>query len=162
MLNAVEEFSVAEIAEVLSTTEDDVEQMLADASGDISQQVKTDIMIIEDEPLIAMDIEQLVTDLGHTVTGIARTRSEAIELYGNSSPKMVLADIQLADGSSGIDAVNDILKSADIPVIFITAYPEKLLTGERPEPTFLVTKPFNPEQVKALISQALFFNTTSA
>ena len=43
-------------------------------------------------------------------------------------------------------------------MIFITAFPERLLTGERPEPTFLVTKPFNPDMVKALISQALFFN----
>ena len=46
-------------------------------------------------------------------------------------------------------------------MIFITAFPERLLTGERPEPTFLVTKPFNPDMVKALISQALFFNETT-
>ena len=162
VLNSVEEFSVIEIAEVLSTTTEEVEGMLEDASAEISKQVKTEIMIIEDEPLIAMDIEHLVSELGHQITGIARTHAEAVELFEKSKPKMVLADIQLADGSSGIDAVNDILKTADIPVIFITAYPEKLLTGERPEPTFLVTKPFNPEQVKALISQALFFNTTSS
>ncbi|MBU2381500.1 MAG: response regulator, partial [Alphaproteobacteria bacterium] len=73
-------------------------------------------------------------------------------------PGLVLADIQLADGSSGIDAVKDILKRFDVPVIFITAFPERLLTGERPEPTFLITKPFQPETVKAAISQALFFH----
>jgi CheY-like chemotaxis protein len=118
-------------------------------------------MIIEDEPLIAMDIEQMVESLGHRVTGIARTHTEAVALYGKTKPSMVLADIQLADGSSGIDAVNDILKTSSVPVIFITAFPERLLTGERPEPTFLVTKPFNPDMVKALISQALFFNETT-
>lgn len=118
-------------------------------------------MIIEDEPLIAIDIEQMVESLGHSVTGIARTKDEAIALYETTKPNMVLADIQLADGSSGIDAVNEILKTAAVPVIFITAFPERLLTGERPEPTFLVTKPFNPEMVKALISQALFFNETT-
>nr|WP_272213014.1 response regulator [Marinicella sp. W31]MDC2878952.1 response regulator [Marinicella sp. W31] len=91
------------------------------------------------------------------MTGIARTHTEAVALYKSSKPRMVLADIQLADGSSGIDAVNDILENDSIPVIFITAFPERLLTGERPEPTFLVTKPFNPDMVKALISQALFF-----
>ena len=116
-------------------------------------------MIIEDEPLIAMDIEQMVESLGHAVTGIARTHKEAIELFDKQRPGMVLADIQLADGSSGIDAVNDILNKVSVPVIFITAFPERLLTGERPEPTFLVTKPFNPDMVKALISQALFFET---
>jgi CheY-like chemotaxis protein len=89
--------------------------------------------------------------------GIARTKDEALELYRKEKPRMVLADIQLADGSSGIDAVNEILQDDTVPVIFITAFPERLLTGERPEPTFLVTKPFNPDMVKALISQALFF-----
>jgi CheY-like chemotaxis protein len=134
-----------------------VHRLIGEASADIARQVATDIMIIEDEPLIAMDIQQMVEELGHTVTGIARTRSEATALFGNRRPGMVLADIQLADGSSGIDAVNDILKTSNIPVIFITAFPERLLTGERPEPAFLVTKPFNPDMVKGLISQALFF-----
>ena len=128
---------------------------------EISKQVATDILIIEDEPLIAMDIEQLVESLGHKVVGIARTHKEAVTLYGKTNPKMILADIQLADGSSGIDAVNDILMTEALPVIFITAFPERLLTGERPEPTFLVTKPFNPDMVKALISQALFFDEGS-
>jgi CheY-like chemotaxis protein len=125
---------------------------------EISRQVATDILVIEDEPLIAMDIEEMVESLGHRVVGTARTRSEAGEIFKRTNPKMVLADIQLADGSSGIDAVNDILATSPIPVIFITAFPERLLTGERPEPAFLVTKPFNPEMVKALISQALFFD----
>jgi len=95
------------------------------------------------------------------VTGIARTHREAVAMFGKTRPRMILADIQLADGSSGIDAVNDILSAQSIPVIFITAFPERLLTGERPEPTFLVTKPFNPDMVKALISQALFFDEGS-
>ena len=142
----------------MDVSEERFGELLDEASRDISRQVATEIMIIEDEPLIAMDIEDMVRGLGHTVTGIARTHSEAVELYHRTSPRMVLADIQLADGSSGIDAVNDILKNSTIPVIFITAFPERLLTGEKPEPAFLVTKPFNPDMVKALISQALFFD----
>jgi len=157
LLVSVEGFSLAEAAMVLKLSETETARLLDEASREISRQVATDIMIIEDEPLIALDIEQMVKDLGHRVTGIARTRTEAVDLFARTSPKMVLADIQLADGSSGIDAVNDILKSSEIPVIFITAFPERLLTGERPEPAFLVTKPFNPDMVKALISQALFF-----
>lgn len=161
LLKSVEEFSNGEIAQVLSLDDSEIGDLLTQASNEISSQVATEIMIIEDEPLIAMDIEQLVNELGHSVTGIARTHQEAVELFESSSPKMVLADIQLADGSSGIDAVNDILKTADVPVIFITAFPERLLTGERPEPAFLITKPFNPAQVKALISQALFFKNAN-
>ncbi|MCL6705850.1 response regulator [Pseudomonas sp. R2.Fl] len=158
LLVAVEGFSRDEAAEVLDVTAEAVDQLLSEASVEISRQVATDIMIIEDEPLIALDIEHMVSDLGHRVTGIARTHKEAVELFARTNPKMVLADIQLADGSSGIDAINDILRVSTVPVIFITAFPERLLTGERPEPAFLVTKPFNPDMVKALISQALFFN----
>ncbi|QLF68382.1 response regulator [Peteryoungia desertarenae] len=158
LLITVEGFSSGEAAEILGVGEADFGVLFNEASTEISRQVATDIMIIEDEPLIALDIEQMVEDLGHRVSGIARTHSEAVELFNRTNPKMVLADIQLADGSSGIDAVNDILKVDTIPVIFITAFPERLLTGERPEPAFLVTKPFNPDMVKALISQALFFN----
>ncbi|SNY91308.1 Response regulator receiver domain-containing protein [Cohaesibacter sp. ES.047] len=161
LLTSIEEFTAEETAAILDLEQDEIGALINKASEEISSQVATDIMIIEDEPLIAMDIEQMVESLGHRVTGIARTHTEAIELYNSDKPKMVLADIQLADGSSGIDAVNDILSDSDIPVIFITAFPERLLTGERPEPTFLVTKPFNADMVKALISQALFFDSTN-
>jgi DNA-directed RNA polymerase specialized sigma24 family protein len=158
LLVAVEGFSETEAAEVLDIDEREFGTLLSEASDEISRQVATDIMVIEDEPLIAMDIEQMVESLGHRVVGTARTHKEATALFQQTNPKMVLADIQLADGSSGIDAVNEILAMATVPVIFITAFPERLLTGERPEPAFLVTKPFNPDMVKALISQALFFD----
>ena len=158
LLVSVEGFSIPETAEILSLDQNSVAALLNEASEQISRQVATDILIIEDEPLIALDIEQMVEDLGHRVTGIARTHTQAVDLFAKTKPKMVLADIQLADGSSGIDAVNEILGQSSVPVIFITAFPERLLTGERPEPAFLVTKPFNPDMVKALISQALFFN----
>ncbi|MCX7303835.1 MAG: response regulator [Hyphomicrobiales bacterium] len=158
LLIAVEGFSHAQAAEILDKTDGAFADLLAEASSEISRQVATDILIIEDEPLIAMDIEQMVESLGHRVVGTARTHTEATALFRTSHPRMILADIQLADGSSGIDAVNEILNSTSLPVIFITAFPERLLTGERPEPAFLVTKPFNPDMVKALISQALFFD----
>lgn len=157
LLNSVEGFALDEIAKILSISSADVDAHIRNALEEISRHIATHILIIEDEPLIAMDIQNMVEELGHNVTGIARTHSEVLKLYEETKPKMILADIQLADGSSGLDAVNDILQEDDIPVIFITAFPERLLTGERPEPTFLVTKPFNPDMVKALITQALFF-----
>ena len=161
LLVAVEGFTHGQAAEILGVADDAFASLLDEASIEISRQVATEIMIIEDEPLIAMDIEQLVESLGHKVVSVARTHKEAVSLFAQTRPRMILADIQLADGSSGIDAVNDILNTHSVPVIFITAFPERLLTGERPEPTFLVTKPFNPDMVKALISQALFFDEGS-
>jgi DNA-directed RNA polymerase specialized sigma24 family protein/CheY-like chemotaxis protein len=158
LLMAVEEFTVSEIAEILGKSEMEVGKLLDQAGREIAEQVATNVLIIEDEPLIAMDIEALVKSLGHDVDGVARTHDEAIRAVGKKKPGLILADIQLADGSSGLDAVNEMLASFSAPVIFITAYPERLLTGERPEPAFLITKPFQPDTVKAVISQALFFD----
>lgn len=158
LLVAVERFSPSEGAEILGVSDVEFSSLLDQAAVDMANQVATDVMIIEDEPLIAMDIESMVESLGHSVTGVARTHNEAIKLFNERRPGLVLADIQLADGSSGIDAVNDILRAVSVPVIFITAFPERLLTGERPEPAFLVTKPFQPDMVKALVSQVLFFS----
>jgi CheY-like chemotaxis protein len=104
-----------------------------------------------------MDLEGLVENLGHRVLGVARTHSAAVALAKTKRPGLILADIQLADGSSGLDAVNELLKTFEVPVIFITAYPERFLTGERPEPAFLIAKPFQPAMVSAIASQALFF-----
>jgi CheY-like chemotaxis protein len=161
LLTAVEGFSVAEAAEILRTDEPGVAALLDEAAREIGAMMATDVLIIEDEPLIAMDIEDIVTRLGHRPIGVARTRSEALKLAHKEKPGIILADIQLADGSSGIDAVNDLRAEFEAPVIFITAFPERLLTGSRPEPTFLITKPFAPEMVKAMISQALFFDSKS-
>src|SRR3569623_650970 len=136
----------------------EVDGLVAEALAEIDKQTRSRVLIIEDEPIISMDIETIVRDLGHDVTGVAVTRDEAVALAMEDRPGLVLADIQLADDSSGIDAVKDILAEFQVPVIFITAFPERLLTGERPEPTFLITKPFQRSTVKAAISQALFFD----
>ncbi|MEP3668519.1 MAG: response regulator, partial [Roseibium sp.] len=146
----------------IDRSEDEVTQLIKDAIDEIDRQTKTEVLIIEDEPLISMDLTHIVESLGHSVTTVARTASDAIAAAKNKAPGLVLADIQLADGSSGIDAVKEILSEMSVPVIFITSFPERLLTGERPEPTFLITKPFNPNTVKAGISQALFFNGADA
>lgn len=159
LLMAVEGFSTANIAVILDQTESGVAGLIDDAAKSIVDQVATDVMIIEDEPLIALELKDIVETLGHTVTGIARTHREALQLVAKKRPSIILADIQLADGSSGLDAVNQILTSFEVPVVFITAFPERLLTGDRPEPAFLISKPFSTEMVKAVVSQALFFDT---
>lgn len=160
LLTTLEEFSPNEAAEILNLDREEVERLAGEAISEIDQEAATDVLIIEDEPLISMQLEELVTALGHTICGTAATRSQAQDVVANRKPGLVLADIQLADGSSGIDAVEDILALTKVPVIFITAYPERLLTGDRPEPTYLVTKPFQEATVKTAISQALFFKSS--
>jgi CheY-like chemotaxis protein len=161
LLSCLEGFAEEEVATILSVDIESVRELVDEAGRELAADMATDILIIEDEPLIAMDLEALVEGLGHNVTGVARTRTEAVKLAATKRPGLILADIQLADGSSGLDAVNDLLKAFEVPVIFITAYPERFLTGERPEPAFLIAKPFQPANVSAVISQALFFQQSA-
>ncbi|WP_129791680.1 response regulator [Sphingosinicella sp. CPCC 101087] len=161
LLTAMEGFTPEDAGFLIGAAPDEVENLVAEALTEIERQTRAEVLIIEDEPIIAMDIETIVRDLGHTVTGVAVTRDEAVQQAMARRPSLVLADIQLADDSSGIDAVKDILQQFKVPVIFITAFPERLLTGERPEPTFLITKPFQRSTVKAQIAQALFFDTAT-
>lgn len=161
LLTAMEGFTVEDAAYLIDVDTAEVDALVADALAEIEQQTRARVLVIEDEPIIAMDLETIVRDLGHEVTGVAVTRDEAVALAMEDRPGLVLADIQLADDSSGIDAVKDILAQFNVPVIFITAFPERLLTGERPEPTFLITKPFQRSTVKAAISQALFFDQST-
>ena len=161
LLTAMEGFTSEDAAYLIGVDTEEVDTLVADALSEIERQTHADVLIIEDEPIIAMDLETIVRDLGHGVTGVAVTRDEAVAQAMARRPGLVLADIQLADDSSGIDAVKDILAQFEVPVIFITAFPERLLTGERPEPTFLITKPFQRSTVKAAIAQALFFDTST-
>lgn len=160
LLTTLEDFSPAQAAEIMDLETSEVETLISEAVSEIDREQSTSVLIIEDEPLISMQLEDLVSSLGHEICGTAATRTQAVEVVSEKKPGLVLADIQLADGSSGLDAVDDILAMDTMPVIFITAYPERLLTGDRPEPTYLVTKPFQEQTVRAAISQALFFRSS--
>lgn len=161
LLFSIEEMSAQEIATIMELTEDEVTALIETARQEMQVAVSGRVMIIEDEAIIAMDLENIVAEMGHRVTGVARTRAGAVELATQEKPDLILADIQLADNSSGIDAVNDILGHfGELPVIFITAFPERLLTGTRPEPAFLISKPYRDEQVVSAMSQAMFFAST--
>lgn len=161
LLNTIEDFSIAEVAEIMEIDEAEATELLRIAEQEIEKSVSGKILVIEDEAIIALHIKKIVTELGHEVTGVARKHKEAVKLAAGQRPDLILSDIQLADGSSGVEAVNEILADAgDIPVIFITAFPERLLTGERPEPAFLISKPYTEDQVRSAVSQAMFFSSS--
>ena len=161
LLTTVEGFTTDEAARIIGAPWSEVTALVAEARAEIERQTRARVLIIEDETLIAIDLADIVAKLGHEVVATADTASKAIAAAAQHKPDLVLADIQLADGSSGIDAVNEILHRVAVPVIFITAFPDRLLTGERPEPTFLITKPYLEETVQAAVSQALFFESTA-
>ena len=157
LLTALEGFTVEEAARILGMSPEAAAERVAEAHRDLQTQMRARILIIEDEPIIAMDIEATVEELGHSVVASCATRAEAVRAAEAEQPDLVLADIQLADGSSGLEAVRDILAEIRRPIVFVTAYPERLLTARAPEPAFLVPKPFRPETLQAVVSQALFF-----
>ena len=105
LLTTLEDFSTDQAAEIMEVSEEDIEKLVQEAV---------------DEPLISMQLEDLVTSLGHQICGTAATRTQAQEVVAEKTPGLVLADIQLADGSSGLDAVDDILAIGSVPVSPVT------------------------------------------
>lgn len=161
LLYTIEGFAHRDIAAIMQISAEEAEELLTIARREMETSLSGRILVIEDEAVIALDLQSIISDMGHAITGVGRTRDGAVSLAEKERPDLILSDIQLADGSSGVDAVNDILAAAgEIPVVFITAFPERLLTGERPEPAFVITKPYSEEQVQSAISQAMFFAST--
>lgn len=161
LLHTIEEFRFDEIAEIMQISREEAEELVRIALEEMGRNIAGRALIIEDEAIISMDLQSIVTGMGHVVTGVARTESEAVRLGLDTPPHLILADIQLADNSSGIDAVNRLLTDiGDVPTIYITAFPERLLTGTKREPAFLISKPYSEEQVRSAVSQAMFFAST--
>lgn len=155
LLVSLEGFSYEETGLILGLEREEVRELLHAAQEEMQRQTATSVLIIEDEQLIAMDLARIVEEMGHRLCGTASRQKEAVELAERMRPGLVLADIQLQDGESGIQAVREILRKIDAPVIFVTGFPERLLTGESLEPAFVITKPFNPQTLKTAIAQAL-------
>jgi DNA-directed RNA polymerase specialized sigma24 family protein len=161
LLHTIEEFGFEDIASIMGIPSTEARDFVSIAEREMQDAVSGKVLVIEDEAIIAMDIQSIVAEMGHAITGVARTRAMAVDVGKREKPDLILADIQLADNSSGIDAVNDLLAHhGELPVIFITAFPERLLTGDKPEPAFLISKPYTEEQVRSAVSQAMFFAST--
>ncbi len=156
LLHSLEDFGFSQIQEILQIPQKTVKALYHQALSDLQKMRPSRILLVEDETLIAMDMSNVITDMGHSVIGVARTRAEAVALARDGKPDLITCDIRLADGSSGIDAIADILEFApSVAVIFLTGFPEELLTGTISEPAFVIDKPYREKQVQSAISQAL-------
>ncbi len=155
LLSALERYPFNDVAYILGVSEDTVRDLFNRAQESMMSLAAARVLIIEDEPVIALELKSIVESLGHSVVGTADREKEAVAIADRASPNLVLADIQLRGEDSGIEAVRRILEKHNVPVIFITAYPERLLTGKGVEPTFIISKPYDPSMVRAAVSQAL-------
>jgi CheY-like chemotaxis protein len=155
LLTVLEGFTVGDAAEILGIDVEAAERSLEEARLELRRVASVRVLVIEDEAIIALDVADIVRNAGHEVVGIAATEKAAVELARKHSPHLVLADIQLRGADSGISAVNEIMRAMTVPVIFVTGFPERLLTGKRVEPAFVISKPFDPDLLRAAIAQAL-------
>ena len=155
LLTSLEEVPLATAASLMDLGTAEAEALLGSARTHLRSAAATDVLIIEDEPIIAMDIEELVANCGHRVVGVAATEADAVAIAERSRPGLILADINLGAGGDGTSAVSRIMRNHYAPVIFVTAYPERLLTGEALEPAFVITKPFEPLTLAIATYQAV-------
>jgi DNA-binding response OmpR family regulator len=112
------------------------------------------VLVIEDEAVIALDVANIARKAGHKVVGIAPAEQAAMALAKRHDPHLILADIQFRNGDSGA-TVRQILKSVTAPVIVVTGFPERLLTGNGLVPAFIITKPFDPTVLRTAMAHAL-------
>jgi CheY-like chemotaxis protein len=155
LLTVLEGFTVADAATIVGVPTTEAEAALARARDELQRVASVRVLVIEDEAVIALDVAKIVRNAGHQVVGIAATEKAAVDLARKHAPHLVLADIQLKGGDSGIEAVRKILEAVSAPVIFVTGFPERLLTGHGLEPAFVITKPFDPDLLKTAMAQAL-------
>ncbi len=155
LLTALEGFSIEDAARILNVSREEAEAALGEARNELRRVASVRVLVIEDEAVIALDVAKIVQNAGHQVVGIAATEKNAVDLARKHSPHLVLADIQLKGGDNGIIAVREIMKGLEVPVIFVTGFPERLLTGSGVEPVFVITKPFDPDLLRTAMAQAL-------
>lgn len=154
LLTALEDLSIDEAGQVVGLSGEEAGRELEEARAALRATAATDVLVIEDEPIIAMDVRRLVEACGHRVVGVASSEAEAVRLATEKKPGLILADINLGRGGDGSAAVARIQKSMRVPVIFVTAYPERLLTARGAEPTFIISKPFEPRALAIATYQA--------
>ncbi|MES2679326.1 MAG: response regulator [Bacteroidota bacterium] len=119
---------------------------------------KLNIFIVEDESIVAKDIQNSLTKLGYTVVGIANNGNDAIERIMELSPDLVLMDIMIKGDLTGIDVSEKIKEKINVPVIFLTAYADEgtLAKAKITEPYGYILKPFKEIDLHSTIEMAVY------
>lgn len=155
LLTALEDLTLGDAAIILDIDRAVAEREVEAGRKALRATATTEILVIEDEPVIALDLKRLVETCGHRVVGIASSEAAAVRLAAEKRPGLILADINLGRGGDGSHAVARIQEVMSVPVIFVTAYPERLLTAEGVEPAFIISKPFEPLALAIATFQAV-------
>jgi len=155
LLTSLEDLPIEDAATVVGIEAAEAQTQLEAGRAALRSTAATEVLVIEDEPIIALDLRRLVEACGHRVVGIAASEAEAVRIAEAKRPGLILADINLGRGGDGSHAVARIQQAMTVPVIFVTAYPERLLTADGVEPTFIISKPFEPLALAIATFQAV-------
>jgi len=119
---------------------------------------KLNIFIVEDESIVAKDIQNSLTKLGYSVSGIANNGKEAIDEILSKKPDLVLMDIMIKGGMTGIEVAEKIKQEINVPVIFLTAYADEstLSKAKVTEPYGYILKPFKEIDLHSTIEMAIY------
>ncbi|MGO9174072.1 MAG: response regulator [Rhodomicrobium sp.] len=147
-LHAVIGLPYGDIASIMDVSENHVRTTYAHSLVALRHQ-PVSVLIIEDEALIARELQEIVTNLGLVVAGMAKNRAEALQIAGRSRPQLILADYKLK-GDTGVDVVKAIRENIDASVIYVTAHPEAAAAaGEKRD--VVIAKPFNVHAVERAV-----------
>ena len=120
--------------------------------------LKTNILIVEDESIVAKDIQHSLMKLGYSVAGIASNSEKALDIVRTDQPDIVLMDIMLKGELNGIQTAEIIRKQYAIPVVFLTAYADEstLAKAKVTEPYGYIIKPYKEIDLQTSIEMALY------
>ena len=121
------------------------------------------ILVVEDDKILAMGLVEKLKDLGYAVSGLATSGAEAIEMVKKSKPDLILMDIVLKGSMDGIETARFIINLYDVPVIYLTAYAddEILKRAEKTCPYGYILKPYKDTELKANIKMAIYKHNSS-
>jgi PAS domain S-box-containing protein len=122
----------------------------------------TQILVVEDENIVATSIRMELASMGYDVPAIASSGEEAVRLAGEIQPDLVLMDIVLKGDMDGVEASEEIRDRFDIPVVFLTAYADDptLRRAKITEPYGYLLKPYEERELRTTIETALFKHRT--
>ncbi len=152
-LRAIVGLPYGDVASIMDMSEKSVRRAYCEALASLRDKPAA-VLIIEDEVFIALDIQQIVRNLGLSVVGIAKNRAEALRMADISRPKLILADYKLRD-DTGVDVVKAIRAQIDTTVIYVTSHPEAVAATRECEDDLVISKPFTPRALAAAVQTQL-------
>jgi CheY-like chemotaxis protein len=150
LLVTVERFSQSEAAAILRSSTAVIARRALAARERMRRALSRRVLVIEDEPMMAMSIAHILTRMGHEVCSVAHTRREALARVRDTRPNLILAD-----GDNGLATVREIVREVGAPLIVITGHAHELVAEPQLGPTVVVGKPFAPHTLEAAVRRVL-------